>query len=492
MERRLHVQQLVQSAEAAAPRLNRMPIETVNPTTGERLRTFPALTPAEIEDKLAAAHRAAQSWRAAPLAERVSVLRRAGELLDERKVDYGQLMTLEMGKPIKAAIEEAAKCAAGCRFYADNAPRFLADEPVKVDGEDSYIAFEPLGVVLAVMPWNFPFWQVIRFAAPALAAGNVGLLKHASNVPQCALALEQLFIEAGAPGGVFQTLLIGSSAVGAIIADDRVAAATLTGSEGAGTSVAEEAGRHVKKTVLELGGSDAFIVMPSADLDAAVHTAVTARTINNGQSCICAKRFIVGESIADEFTKRFVERMRLLVVGDPMDERTNIGPLATAQIRDDLEDQVKRSVAGGARVLLGGKRREGPGFFYEPTVLVDVGFDSPAFREETFGPLAAIVRARDAAEAIAIANDSRFGLGASAWTGDEEEIERFSRELAAGSVFINSMVASDPRFPFGGVKKSGYGRELSAFGIREFVNIKTVRRKLAASPAARPAGRSGP
>jgi succinate-semialdehyde dehydrogenase/glutarate-semialdehyde dehydrogenase len=464
----------------------------VNPTTGERLRSFPALTPAEIEDKLAAAHRAAQSWRAAPLAERVSVIRRAGELLDERKEDYGHLMTLEMGKPIKSAIEEAAKCAAGCRFYADNASRFLADEPVKVDGEDSYIAFEPLGVVLAVMPWNFPFWQVIRFAAPALAAGNVGLLKHASNVPQCALALEQLLIEAGAPGGVFQTLLIGSSAVGAIIADDRVTAATLTGSEGAGTSVAEEAGRQVKKTVLELGGSDAFIVMPSADLDAAVNTAVTARTINNGQSCICAKRFIVAESIADEFTTRFVERMRLLVVGDPMDEHTNIGPLATAQIRDDLEDQVKRSVAGGARVLLGGKRREGPGFFYEPTILADVGFDSPAFREETFGPVAAIVRARDASDAIAIANDSRFGLGAAAWTNDDEEIERFSRELAAGSVFINSMVASDPRFPFGGVKKSGYGRELSAFGIREFVNIKTVRRKLAASPAGPPAARSGP
>jgi len=345
--------------------------------------------------------------------------------------------------------------------------------------------------VLAVMPWNFPFWQVIRFAAPAIAAGNVGLLKHASNVPQCALALEQLFIEAGAPGGVFQTLLIGSAAVKAIVADDRVAAATLTGSEGAGTSVAQEAGRQVKKTVLELGGSDAFIVMPSANLDAAVATAVTARTINNGQSCIAAKRFIVAEPIADEFTKRFVERMRALVVGDPMDQRTNVGPLATAQIRDDLDDQVKRSVAGGARVLLGGKRRDGAGYYYEPTILADVGPDSPAFREETFGPLAAIIRARDVGDAIAIANDSRFGLGAAAWTNEEEEIERFSRELAAGSVFINSMVASDPRFPFGGIKKSGYGRELSAFGIREFVNIKTVRRKRPAQ-AARPATRSGP
>jgi succinate-semialdehyde dehydrogenase/glutarate-semialdehyde dehydrogenase len=469
-----------------------MAIATVNPATGETLRTFPALTAAEIEDKLATAYRAAQSWRAAPLAERTSVVRRAGELLEERKRDYGHLMTVEMGKPIRAAVEEAAKCATGCRFYADNAARFLADEPVSADGEDSYIAFEPLGVVLAVMPWNFPFWQVIRFAAPALAAGNVGLLKHASNVPQCALALEQLFIEAGAPGGVFQSLLIGSSAVAGLIADDRIAAATLTGSEGAGTSVAEEAGRQVKKTVLELGGSDAFIVMPSADLDAAVNTAVTARTINNGQSCIAAKRFIVAEPIADEFTKRFVERMGKLVVGDPMDERTNIGPLATAQIRDDLEDQVKRSVARGARVLLGGKRRDGDGYYYEPTVVDNVSFDSPAFREETFGPLAAIIRARDVSDAIAIANDSRFGLGAAAWTNDEEEIERFSRDLAAGSVFINSMVASDPRFPFGGVKKSGYGRELSAFGIREFVNIKTVRRKRADSPAARPAARSGP
>jgi succinate-semialdehyde dehydrogenase/glutarate-semialdehyde dehydrogenase len=405
------------------------------------------------------------------------VIRRAGELLDERKEDYGHLMTLEMGKPIKSAIEEAAKCAAGCRFYADNAPRFLADEPANVDGEDSYVAFEPVGVILAVMPWNFPFWQVIRFAAPAIAAGNVGLLKHASNVPQCALALEQLFNEAGAPGGVFQTLLIGSGAVGAIVADDRVAAATLTGSEGAGASVAEVAGKYVKKTVLELGGSDAFIVMPSADLDAAVATAVTARTINNGQSCIAAKRFIVADAIADEFTKRFVERMRALVVGDPMDERTNIGPLATAQIRDDLQDQVDRSIAGGARLLLGGKRRDGRGYFFEPTVLSDVAFDSPAFREETFGPLAAIIRAGDIDDAIAIANDSRFGLGAAAWTRDAAEIERFSRELAAGSVFINSMVASDPRFPFGGVKKSGYGRELGAFGIREFVNVKTVRRK---------------
>ena len=454
-----------------------MAIATVNPATGERVREFPALTRVETEDKLSAAHRAAASWRAAPLSERASVVRRAGELLDERKIEYGRLMTLEMGKPIKAAIEEAAKCATACRFYADNVERFTADEPVDVDGERSFVAFEPLGVVLAVMPWNFPFWQVIRFAAPAIAAGNVGLLKHASNVPQCALALEQLFTEAGAPGGVFQTLLIPSDAVAAIVADDRVAAATLTGSEGAGSSVAAAAGKHIKKTVLELGGSDPFIVMPSADLDAAVKTAVTARTINNGQSCIAAKRFIVAAPIFDSFTEKFVQGMRSLVVGDPMDEKTNIGPLATAQIRDDLHGQVTRAKAAGARVLLGGKPCDGKGFFYEPTVVTNVKDDSPVFREETFGPLAVVVSAKDIDDAIALANDSRFGLGAAAFTRDETEIERFARGLDAGSVFINGMVASDPRFPFGGVKKSGYGRELAGFGLREFVNIKTVRIK---------------
>ncbi len=452
-----------------------MAIATVNPATGERVCEYPALTSAEIDEKLEHAHRAAKSWRKASIEERTSVVRRAGDLLDERKKEYGRLMTLEMGKPIKAAVDEAAKCATACRYYADNAARFLADERVDIPGERSFVAYEPLGVVLAVMPWNFPFWQVIRFAAPAIAAGNVGLLKHASNVPQCALAIEQLFEEAGAPGGVFQTLLIGSDAVAGIVADDRVAAATLTGSEGAGSSIAAAAGKHIKKTVLELGGSDPFVVMPSADLDAAVKTAVTARTINNGQSCIAAKRFIVADSIADAFTERFVAGMRALVVGDPMDERTNIGPLATAQIRDDLHSQVERSVARGATVLAGGKARDGKGFFYEPTVLANVMAESPAFREETFGPLAVVVRARDVDHAIDLANDSRFGLGAAAWTREPTEIERFARELAAGSVFINGMVASDPRFPFGGVKKSGYGRELSALGMREFVNVKTVR-----------------
>jgi succinate-semialdehyde dehydrogenase/glutarate-semialdehyde dehydrogenase len=460
-----------------------MAIATINPASGEVVRTFPPLADREIDDKIEVASRAARAWRAAPIAERTAVVRRAGELLEERKAEYGRLMTLEMGKTYKSAVEEAAKCALGCRYYADNAERFLADQPVAAEKERSFVAFEPLGVVLAVMPWNFPFWQVIRFAAPALAAGNVGLLKHASNVPQCALALEQLFAEAGAPGGAFQTLLIGSDAVERVLSDDRVAAATLTGSEGAGSSVASIAGKHIKKTVLELGGSDPFVVMPSADIETAARTAVTARAINNGQSCIAAKRFIVADSIADRFTSAFVDAMRRLVVGDPMDERTNVGPLATAQIRDDLESQVKRSLACGAKLLTGGHRGDGAGFYYQPTVLGDVTPEMPAFREETFGPLAVIVRAKDADHAIELANHSRFGLGSAVWTREPAEIERFARSLDAGSVFVNGMVASDPRFPFGGVKRSGYGRELSAFGIHEFVNIKTVRIFGESSPA---------
>ncbi len=452
-----------------------MAIETVNPATGERVRSFPALTDREIDDKLAVAERAALSWRRTQIELRASMLRRAGDLLQARKEQYGRLMTLEMGKTFKAAVDEAAKCATACHFYADHAPRFLADQSGEDARGEGYIAFEPLGVVLAVMPWNFPFWQVIRFAAPALAAGNVGLLKHSSNVPQCAVALEQLFEEAGAPGGAFQTLLIGSDPVARIIADDRVAAVTLTGSEGAGKSVATAAGAALKKTVLELGGSDAFIVMPSAKLDDAVATAVAARTINNGQSCIAAKRFIVADSIADQFIDKFVDRMKSLVVGDPMDAQTNVGPLATAKIRDDLHRQVEESVRAGAKLMTGGRPKSGPGFYYEPTVLADVPRTSAAFCEETFGPVAAVVRAKDAHDAIELANDSRFGLGAAAWTTDESEIDLFARQLESGTVAINGMVASDSRFPFGGVKKSGYGRELGIFGIREFVNIKTVR-----------------
>ena len=455
-----------------------MAIASINPATGERLRTFDALTSDQIEDTVARAAAARSRWAHAPLAERTAVVARAGAILESEKVAFGRLMTTEMGKTLTSAIEEAAKCALGCRYYAEHAQAFLDAEPVDVSGERAYIAFQPLGIVLAIMPWNFPFWQVIRFAAPALCAGNVGLLKHASNVPQCALALEDLFRRAGAPDGVFQTLLVGSDAVPALLADARIAAATLTGSEGAGIDVATQAGKHIKKTVLELGGSDAFIVMPSADLDRAARTAVKARTINNGQSCIAAKRFIVHERIAGEFTERFVRAMEALVVGDPMDEHTDVGPLATATIREDLERQVAETVTAGGRVLIGGRRRAGPGFYFEPTVIVDPPRCSPAYSDELFGPVAALIRARDADDAIAIANDSRFGLGAAAWTADRDEAERFATQLEAGTVFINGMVASDPRFPFGGVKSSGYGRELSVFGMREFVNVKTVRMKL--------------
>jgi len=452
-----------------------MAIETINPATGDRVRTFAPHTAAEVDAKLALAHRAQERWARTPVADRARVVARAAEILDRDKRSYGELMTLEMGKPLKAGIEEAAKCATGCRYYAERAAGFLGDEPVAVDGETSYVAFQPLGVVLAIMPWNFPFWQAIRFAAPALCAGNVGLLKHASNVPQCALALEELFRRAGAPDGVFQTLLIGPAAIPDLLGDHRIAAATLTGSEHAGSEVAACAGKYIKKTVLELGGSDPFIVMPSANLDRAVSTAVKARMINNGQSCIAAKRFIVHERIAGEFEERFVRLVKQLVVGDPMNDRTDVGPLATSQIRDDLDRQVTESVRRGARLLTGGKRRDGRGFYYEPTVLADPPADSPAARDELFGPVASIFRARDLDDAVRIANGSRYGLGASAWTEDRGEARRFAADLETGMVFINSMVVSDPRFPFGGVKTSGYGRELSAFGIREFVNIKTVR-----------------
>jgi succinate-semialdehyde dehydrogenase/glutarate-semialdehyde dehydrogenase len=452
-----------------------MAIQTINPATGERVREFPALSPGDIEASLARANEARVGWKRAPIAERARIVRRAGELLDQRKEEYGRLMTLEMGKTYKSAVEEAAKCAAGCRYYADHAEAFLANELVDVEGETGYVAFQPIGVVLAIMPWNFPFWQVIRFAAPALCAGNVGLLKHASNVPQCALALEELFRAAGAPAGVFQTLLVGSDAIPALLDDDRVAAATLTGSEHAGSQVAARAGGKIKKTVLELGGSDPFVVMPSAELERAAAVAVKARMINNGQSCIAAKRFIVHERVFEEFCEIFVRQTRALVVGDPMDERTDVGPLATPQIRDDLDNQVRESVRAGARLLVGGKPRSRQGYYYEPTVLVDVPENAPAYREETFGPMATLLRARDIDDAIRIANATRFGLGASAWTTEGAEAKRFADELEAGSVFINGMVASDPRFPFGGVKASGYGRELSAYGLREFVNVKTVR-----------------
>ena len=451
-----------------------MGIASINPTTGETLKTFEALSAGQIEEKLQLAADTFRTYRHTLFEERARMMMRAAELLESDKNALAKIMTTEMGKPIKAAVSEAEKCAWVCRYYAENAQHHLADQIVETNAGKSYVKFQPLGPVLAVMPWNFPFWQVFRFAAPALMAGNVGLLKHASNVPQCALAIEEIFTRAGFPQGAFQTLLIGSDAVEGILNDERVAAATLTGSEPAGRSVASIAGKQIKKTVLELGGSDPFIVMPSANLDEAVTTAVKARTINNGQSCIAAKRFIVAKGIYEEFERRFVDEMRALRIGDPMEESTDIGPLATPQIVNDLEEQVQKAVAAGARVLTGGTRPDRPGNFFEPTVLVNLDLNAPVSCEEIFGPVAMLFPASGIDEAIQIANATPFGLGSSAWTNDAREQAQFIEELEAGSVFINGMVASDPRLPFGGVKHSGYGRELAEFGIREFVNIKTV------------------
>jgi succinate-semialdehyde dehydrogenase/glutarate-semialdehyde dehydrogenase len=461
-----------------------MGIESINPTTGHRGPSFEALTEGELEEKLARAATAAGDWRRLPVSTRAGVIAHAGQILAKEASALGRLATDEMGKLLEAGQQEAGKCAAACRYYAENAESFLRPEVVVAStdarGEGlgqahGEVRFEPLGVVLAVMPWNFPFWQVVRFAAPALVAGNVALLKHASNVPRCALALEDLFRRAGAPAGVFQTLLVGAEAVPEIIADPRVAAVTVTGSEEAGRRVAAVAGEHLKKTVLELGGSDPFIVLSDADVPRAVAMAVKARIVNNGQSCIAAKRFIVAEGVYDAFAMAFVEAMAKLRVGDPLDPATEVGPLATAAILETLADQVKRSVAAGAKVLLGARRLEGPGNFYAPTVLADVPRGAPAFAEELFGPVAPLFRARDAAEALVLANATPFGLGASVWTRDRAQAQRFARELETGTVFINDMVASDERFPFGGVKASGYGRELGPWGLREFVNIKTVR-----------------
>jgi len=451
-----------------------MAIASINPATGETLKTFNALSAEQIEAKLQLASDTFRTYSRTSFSDRAHMMTRAAEILETRKHEFGKIMTLEMGKPLKAAIGEAEKCAWVCRYYAENAEHHLADQIVETNAKKSYVHFQPLGPVLAVMPWNFPFWQVFRFAAPALMAGNVGLLKHASNVPQCALAIEETFASAGFPKGAFQTLLIGSDAVEAILNDSRVVAATLTGSEPAGRSVAATSGKQIKKTVLELGGSDPFIVMPSANLDEAVTTAVKARTINNGQSCIAAKRFIVADEIYDKFEKRFVEEMRALKIGDPMDESVEIGPLATPQIVDDLDEQVKKAVASGARVLTGGKKIDGRGNFFEPTVLVDIDLRASISCEEIFGPVAMLFRVANIDEAIQVANATPFGLGSAAWTSDAAEQTKFIKELEAGSVFINGMVASDPRLPFGGVKHSGYGRELAEFGIREFVNIKTV------------------
>jgi succinate-semialdehyde dehydrogenase / glutarate-semialdehyde dehydrogenase len=450
-------------------------IATINPATGKTVRTFETFSAARVSECLDRATVAYRDHRRTTFSERAQRMQKAAAILDAESRQLGRLMTLEMGKPIGAGVAEAEKCATACRYYADNAEHFLADQPVKMEGGKSWVAFQPIGVVLAIMPWNFPFWQVFRFAAPALMAGNVGVLKHASNVPQCALAIEDVFRRAGFADGIFQTLLIGSDMVDGIIADPRVAAVTLTGSEGAGRSVANAAGKNLKKSVVELGGSDPFIVMPSADLDQSVVTAVAARMINNGQSCIAAKRFIIHEKIYDEFLRRFVAAVSAIRIGDPMDEKTQLGPLATGAIRDDLDNQVKASVAAGARLATGGKKLEGQGFFYAPTVLTDIPPKAPAAQEELFGPVASVFKAKDLNDAIRIANGTIFGLGASAWTRDATERDRFVADIESGLLFINGMVASDPRLPFGGVKHSGFGRELGEFGIREFVNIKSVR-----------------
>jgi succinate-semialdehyde dehydrogenase/glutarate-semialdehyde dehydrogenase len=451
-----------------------MPIASINPTTGEVLERFEALTDAELDERIARAERAFQHHRRTSFAERAQRMARLAQLFEERADELGRLMTEEMGKPIAAAVAEARKCALACRYYAEQAERQLADRVVQTEAERSFVRYLPLGPVLAVMPWNFPFWQVIRFAAPALMAGNVGLLKHASNVPRSALRLEELFLEAGFAEGCFQTLLIGTDQVPRVLDDPRVRAATLTGSTGAGSAVASRAGLRVKKTVLELGGSDPFIVLPSAELDATASAAVQARVINNGQSCIAAKRFIVHEAVYDAFTSRFVAGMEALRIGDPLDPETDIGPLATPEIREGVRRQVEATVAQGGRLLCGGQLLEGPGFFYPPTVLAEIPPGSPAAVDEIFGPVAALFRVRDLDEAIRIANASPFGLGSSAWTTDPAEQERLANEIEAGLTFFNAVVASDPRLPFGGVKGSGYGRELAEDGIREFTNTKTI------------------
>jgi succinate-semialdehyde dehydrogenase / glutarate-semialdehyde dehydrogenase len=451
-----------------------MSIASVNPATGETLATFEPLSEAAVEERLQKAAQAFAVNRRRPFAERAQRMNRAAEILESRANDYARTLTLEMGKPIAASVAEVRKCAMVCRHYATHAEEYLAEEHVKTDAKESYVRFDPLGVILAVMPWNFPFWQVFRFAAPALMAGNAALLKHASNVPQSALAIEDIFREAGFDQGEFQTLLVTAEQVAALLEDERVKAATLTGSEPAGASVASNAARRIKKSVLELGGSDPFIVMPSADLDAAVKTGIKARLVNNGQSCIAAKRFILHESVAAEFESRFVKALEALRVGDPLDEATDVGPLATEQIVSDIEKQVDASVAAGAKLLTGGKRIGDRGNFYAPTALSEIPPGAPAYAEETFGPVASLFRVKSADEAVQLANATPFGLGASVWTADRAEAERFVRDVESGLVFVNAMVASDPRLPFGGVKHSGFGRELGVYGIREFVNVKTV------------------
>jgi succinate-semialdehyde dehydrogenase/glutarate-semialdehyde dehydrogenase len=451
-----------------------MAIESINPATGETLETYEEMTPQQTASAVCEAHEAWKAWRKVPVGERARPMKNAAAILRERKDEYARLMALEMGKPFKQGVAETEKSALGCEYYAEHAEAHLAPEEIKTESSRSFVAFEPLGVVLAVMPWNFPFWQVFRFAAPALMAGNAGVLKHASNVPGCALAIEKVFVDAGFPKGIFRTLLVGSKQVKAVIENPFVSAVTLTGSTPAGKAVASQAGAVVKKTVLELGGSDPYLVLEDADLDLAVNTCVTSRLINSGQSCVNAKRFIVVEPLVAAFTEKFVAAMKAKKMGDPLADGVDVGPQSRPDLRDELHKQVTDSVARGAKVLLGGEVPPGKGSFYPPTVLADVRKGMPAYDEELFGPVAAIIKARDEAEAIDMANDSIFGLGAAVFTKDTARGERVARQLEAGCTFVNALVASDPRLPFGGIKESGYGRELGSYGIREFVNIKTV------------------
>jgi succinate-semialdehyde dehydrogenase / glutarate-semialdehyde dehydrogenase len=451
-----------------------MPIASIDPSTGETRQTFERLPDVEIDRKIEAAHRAFQSWRRTSFATRSKPMLRVAEILEAEKATLGRMMTEEMGKTLTSAIAEAEKCAIGCRYYAAHAEAALADEIIPTGAQKSYVRYAPMGVVLAVMPWNFPFWQVFRFLAPTLMAGNAGLLKHASNVPRCALAIEDVLRRAGFPEGLFQTLLIGAAEVPRVLDDPRVVAATLTGSEPAGAAVASQAGKLIKPTVLELGGSDPFIVMPSADLETAVQTAVNARTLNNGQSCINAKRFLVHRDVYPRFERLFVEAFSNLRVGDPMAPETDVGPLALESVRSDVVSQVERSVRAGAKLLTGGAVIGGKGWWFRPGILSEIPKGAPTYREEVFGPVALLFRVDDLDGAIALANDSDFGLGSSVWTNDAGEQQRFIDELEAGQTFVNAMVTSDPRLPFGGVKHSGYGRELATLGIRAFVNAKTV------------------
>lgn len=452
-----------------------MAYETINPANGEKLKTFSQVSDGDMQKAIEKADTAFGEWKQTPFSERAALLTEVARLLRDRKEELARLMTLEMGKPFKDGVSEAEKCALVCDYYAENAESFLSEKPMKSEASESFIAFNPLGAILAVMPWNFPFWQVFRFAAPATMAGNTGLLKHASNVPQCALAIEQLFTDAGYPEGVFQTLLIGSKQVATLLEHPAVKAATLTGSEYAGSAVAKKAGEMLKKTVLELGGSDPYVVLADADLEQAAQTCATSRMINGGQSCIAAKRFIVEKSVLGEFTRLFTEHMQTYKMDDPADPETNMGPMARPDLRDEVHEQVEKSIAAGATCLLGGELPDKPGAWYPPTILTGVEKGMPAFDEEVFGPVAAIIEASDRNHAVALANDSKYGLGAAIFTRDVAKGRRIAaEELEAGCCFVNEYVRSDPRLPFGGIKLSGYGRELSVQGIREFVNLKTV------------------